>query len=192
MPVEVESIPLRFLENMPAYDNQRCLFDIWQANNGYDSPDMLEMANELILLSTPYTHELPEMLSLGRNSLAAKVLGADWRDEAIKRGEAEALGSGYNALIEGQEPIYEWVRYKASVAGRETELIYTRALFLFKTKAGLPYVATMAKCVDFSQKFAPLISQDLQMNPLKSPGTSNPPLLGSDGTPIVTHLESDP
>lgn len=190
MATETKDIPLRFLENQRSDDSQKFLFDLWRKNSGYDCPDLLEKADELVLLSTPHTHELPKILSTGERSLAARVLGAGWQDDAVKKGESSKLAAGYTALLEGGEPIYQWVKFKTTgLDGRFAELTYLRALFLFKTRADVPYVITHSKPLKLVQKNELVISPNLQSDRLTSPIANSQILLGSDGSPIETHSE---
>lgn len=191
MSVEVESIPLNFLEQMQGDSQQRHMFDVWRKSRGSDCSDILQFSDDLVLMEVPDNHSLPQMFSMGKNSLAAKVLGSNWRNDAIKRGEAELLGSGYKAVMEGKEPVYEWVRYKKEVDGQESELIYSRAIFMFKTGADFSYFATLSKCISFSQSAELQPLRGLEMFPLKYLETNNLPLLGTDETPIATRLELD-
>lgn len=186
MSVEVEKIPLSFLEHEQPDNGQKRLFESWQSNNGQVNEQLLELSDEVVLLSEPKPNELPEMLSMGRNSLASRTLGAGWRDDAIRKGEAKWLAPAYTELLESREPVYEWIRYQSEIDGLETEMVYTRALFLFEAKNGLPYITTMAKCLKFYQKDDSELAASLQSPPLSFPKANNYPLLGMDGSPIAT------
>jgi len=191
MPLEVEDLSLRSLESLPAYDSQRFVFDVWRKNQGTDCSSLLEMADQLVILSSPETHEMPQILSLGKDTLAAKVIGADWHDDAAKRGEAESIAASYKTVVESSEPVFEWARYKVLSDGCDTKLTYSRALFPFKTARGFPYIVTVARCLKFSRLVEPQTLSNLQTYPSRSLETNNLPLLGKGGTPIATRLVSD-
>lgn len=191
MPIITETIPLQFIENTPTSERQAELFRIWRQNNGVDHPDMVELADHLVMFGIPVDSPIPQITFQGDLSLASIVMGPGWRIDVKKRNEENVLASAYEAVKSG-DPVHEWVQFKGPLRGSNACLEYERLVLLFRTPKGFPYIVTLSTLLRFDRDEQAFSSANLRTTPGYNPTTNSLVLLGRDTPASVAHLQPDP
>ena len=131
-----------------ADDEAKRLLKIWEDNGGYLHDDIVPLSPLLLLYDCQRSDQnSPEMLMVGTNALAGRILGSDWADtpkSAVKSLNADyidLIAQNYRRAISEQRPVFDYVATDLQHKdGPPVKLRYQRLILPFQTIYGYQFL----------------------------------------------------
>lgn len=160
------------------------LLSVWKASQGHLTDELVSVSPSLLMFDgQPTGNSAPNMLIAGENSLASRILGADWADRPKKAVSSlddeyvELIGRGYKKAIFEKKPIFEYVATSLTYGFEPTvELKYQRLILPFQTIYGCSFLFCYSHDVGTNRPLRHLLPGDksLQMQDPQSMGHAKP------------------
>ncbi len=160
------------------------LLSIWKQSEGYLASELVDLSPSLLLFDGQPTGKLaPDMLIVGENALATRILGADWADQpksavtVLDDGYIDLIGRGYKKSIYTKKPVFEYVATRLNYGdGPPVELKYQRLIVPFQTIYGCSFLFCYSHDVGTNRPLRGLLPDDksLQMQDPQSMGHARP------------------
>lgn len=165
------------------------LFSVWRQSQGYLASELVDLSPYLLMFDGQQTGKpAPDMLIVGENALATRILGADWSDRPrnavsdLDDGYIELIGRGYKKAIYTKKPVFEYVATSLKYGdGPAVELKYQRLIVPFQTIYGCSFLFCYSHDVGTNRPLRDLLPDDkpLQMQDPQNMGHAIPILPAS-------------